>query len=216
MSIHKKTDTSVPHLREEQALYSLGYRRIAGLDEAGRGALAGPVVAAAVILPPEPDFPWVPMVRDSKLLQEKVRRHVFDCMIECRIEMGIGVVEPDVIDTINILNATRKAMKLALAALAEPPGYLLIDAVRLRNIPVPQKAIIRGDRMVLSIACASVVAKVTRDRIMLELDDRYPGYEFSRHKGYGTRKHLECLRRHGASRIHRMTYSPLRDLTRLI
>ncbi len=216
MSVRKKTDPNIPHLREEQALYSLGYRRIAGLDEAGRGALAGPVVAAVVVLPPEPDFPWVPMVRDSKLLQEKVRRHVFECMIECRIEMGIGVVEPDVIDTINILNATRRAMKLALAALAEPPGYLLIDAVRLRNIPVPQKAIIRGDRMVLSIACASVAAKVTRDRIMLELDERYPGYELGRHKGYGTREHLKCLRRLGASRIHRMTYSPLRDLTRLI
>jgi len=216
MSRYSKASSSIPHLREEQALFSLGYRRIAGLDEAGRGALAGPVVAAAVVLPSELDFPWVPMVRDSKLMQEKVRQRVFDSMNECKIEMGVGVVEPDVIDSVNILNATRKAMKLALAELSEPPGYLLIDAVRLRNMPVPQKAIIRGDRTVLSIACASVVAKVTRDRIMLELDERYPGYEFGRHKGYGTREHLECLRRHGASRIHRMTYSPLRDLTRLI
>jgi ribonuclease HII len=211
-----KADASLPNFREEQALLSAGYRRIAGLDEAGRGALAGPVVAAAVVLPAEPDFPWVPMVRDSKLLQAKVRQRIFDAMSECRIEMGVGVVEPDVIDAVNILNATMKAMKLALAELAEPPGYLLIDAVRLRNVPVPQKAIIRGDRTVLSIACASVVAKVTRDRIMLELDERYPGYEFGRHKGYGTRIHLECLRRYGASRIHRMTYSPLRDLARLI
>jgi ribonuclease HII len=211
-----KADSSLPNFREEQALLSSGYRRIAGLDEAGRGALAGPVVAAAVVLPAEPDFPWVPMVRDSKLLQAKVRQRIFDAMSECRIEMGVGVVEPDVIDAVNILNATMKAMKLALAELAEPPGYLLIDAVRLRNVPVPQKAIIRGDRTVLSIACASVVAKVTRDRIMLELDERYPGYEFGRHKGYGTRIHLECLRRYGASRIHRMTYSPLRDLARLI
>ena len=216
MSRYSKASSSIPHLREEQALFLLGYRRIAGLDEAGRGALAGPVVAAAVVLPSELDFPWVPMVRDSKLMQEKVRQRVFDSMNECKIEMGVGVVEPDVIDSVNILNATRKAMKLALAELSEPPGYLLIDAVRLRNMPVPQKAIIRGDRTVLSIACASVVAKVTRDRIMLELDERYPGYEFGRHKGYGTREHLECLRRHGASRIHRMTYSPLRDLTRLI
>jgi ribonuclease HII len=211
-----KADSSLPNFREEQALLSSGYRRIAGLDEAGRGALAGPVVAAAVVLPAEPDFPWVPMVRDSKLLQAKVRQRIFDAMSECRIEMGVGVVEPDVIDAVNILNATMKAMKLALAELAEPPGYLLIDAVRLRNVPVPQKAIIRGDRTVLSIACASVVAKVTRDRIMLELDERYPGYEFGRHKGYGTRIHLECLRRYGASRIHRMTYSPLRDLAWLI
>jgi len=216
MSRCVKAASNLPHLREEQALYSLGYRRIAGLDEAGRGALAGPVVAAAVVLPPEPDFPWVPMVKDSKLLQEKTRRHVFDCMNECSIEMGIGVVEPDIIDTVNILNATRRAMKLALSALAEPPGYLLIDAVRLRYMSVPQKAIIRGDRTVLSIACASVVAKVTRDRIMVELDGRYPGYRFARHKGYGTREHMECLRRHGACGIHRMTYSPLRDLARLI
>jgi ribonuclease HII len=211
-----KADASLPNFREEQALLSSGYLRIAGIDEAGRGALAGPVVAAAVVLPPKPLFPWVPMVRDSKLLQAKVRQRIFDAMSECRIEMGVGVVEPDVIDAVNILNATMKAMKLALAELAEPPGYLLIDAVRLRNVPVPQKAIIRGDRTVLSIACASVVAKVTRDRIMLELDERYPGYEFGRHKGYGTRIHLECLRRYGASRIHRMTYSPLRDLARLI
>jgi len=216
MSGRNRAASCLPHQREEQELLSFGYRRIAGLDEAGRGALAGPVVAAAVVLPPEPDFPWLPLVRDSKLLQEKQRQRIFDCMTESSIEMGIGVVEPDVIDAVNILNATRKAMELALAALSEPPGYLLIDAVRLRYVTVPQKAIIRGDRTVLSIACASVVAKVTRDRIMLELDERYPGYEFRRHKGYGTRKHLECLRRNGASRIHRMTYSPLRDLSRLI
>jgi ribonuclease HII len=213
---HKKATSSLPHFREEQALFSLGYRRIAGLDEAGRGALAGPVVAAAVILPPEHDFPWVPMVRDSKLLKENVRQIVFDSMHEYKIEIGIGVVGPDVIDAINILNATRRAMKLALEELSEPPGYLLIDAVRLRNMPVPQKAIIRGDLTVLSIACASVAAKVTRDHIMLELDERYPGYEFCRHKGYGTRLHMDCLRRNGASHIHRMTYSPLRDLARLI
>jgi len=216
MSHHKKATSSLPHFREEQALFSLGYRRIAGLDEAGRGALAGPVVAAAVILPPEHDFPWVPMVRDSKLLKEKVRQSIFDSMNEYKIEIGIGVVEPDVIDAINILNATRRAMKLALWELSEPPGYLLIDAVRLRNMPVPQKAIIRGDRTVLSIACASVAAKVTRDHIMLELDERYPGYKFGCHKGYGTRQHMECLRRNGASHVHRMTYSPLRDLARLI
>ena len=211
-----KAASRPPHFREEQALLSSGYHRIAGIDEAGRGALAGPVVAAAVVLPPEPNFLWVPMVRDSKLLQAKVRQRIFDAMSECEIEMGVGVVEPEVIDTINILNATRMAMKLALAELTEPPDYLLIDAVRLRNVTVPQKAIIRGDLNILSIACASVVAKVTRDHIMLELDELYPGYQFGRHKGYGTRMHMECLRTCGASRIHRMTYSPLRDLARLI
>jgi ribonuclease HII len=216
VSSHKKATSNLPHLKEEQELLSTGYRRIAGLDEAGRGALAGPVVAAAVVLPPDPHFPWLKLVKDSKLLQESERQQVFDCMAECGIEMGVGVVEPDVIDAVNILNATRKAMKLALSALSQPPEYLLIDAVKLRYISIPQKAIIKGDRTVLSIACASVVAKVTRDRIMLEMDGRYPGYEFARHKGYGTREHLDCLRRNGASGIHRMTYSPLRDLFRLI
>jgi ribonuclease HII len=214
--IRKKAASIFPNFVEEQALLSSGYRRIAGIDEAGRGALAGPVVAAAVVLPPEPLFPWVPLVKDSKLLQAKVRRRIFDAMKECGIEMGVGIVEPDVIDAVNILNATRMAMKLSLAELSEPPDYLLIDAVRLKGVPVPQKAIIRGDLTVLSIACASVVAKVTRDCIMLELDERYPGYQFGRHKGYGTRIHMECLRTCGASRIHRMTYSPLRDIARLI
>jgi ribonuclease HII len=214
--IRSKAASGLPHFREEQALLSSGYRRIAGIDEAGRGALAGPVVAAAVVLPPKPLFPWVPMVRDSKLLQAKVRQRIFDAMKDCGIEMGVGIVEPDVIDAVNILNATRMAMKFALQELSEPPDYLLIDAVRLKDLPVPQKAIIRGDLTVLSIACASVVAKVTRDRIMLELDESYPGYQFGRHKGYGTRVHLECLRACGASRIHRMTYSPLRDIARLI
>ncbi len=216
MSGRRKAASDLPHLNEERDLLSSGYRRIAGLDEAGRGALAGPVVAAAVILPPEPDFPWLKLVRDSKLLQEDERQHIFECMSSSGIEIGIGVVDSDVIDAVNILNATRKAMKLALAALARPPEYLLIDAVRLRYMSIPQKAIIKGDRTVLSIACASVAAKVTRDRIMVEMDGLYPGYEFARHKGYGTSDHLDCLRRNGASRIHRMTYSPLRDLFRLI
>jgi len=216
VSGRRKAASNFPHLKEERELLSSGYRRIAGLDEAGRGALAGPVVAAAVVLPPDPDFTWLKLVKDSKLLQEDEREQIFDCMSSCGIEIGVGVVEPDVIDAVNILNATRKAMKLALAMLAEPPEYLLIDAVRLRYMSIPQKAIIKGDRTVLSIACASVIAKVTRDRIMVELDGLYPGYEFARHKGYGTSKHLECLRRNGASRIHRMTYSPLRDLFRLI
>jgi len=206
----------IPNHDEEKALYSAGYRRVAGLDEAGRGALAGPVVAAAVVLPQKPDFHWLPMVRDSKLLRLKVRENIFTCMQDCGLEIGVGIVAPAVIDRVNILNATRQAMQLALERLIQPPDYLLIDAVSLPGLRIRQKGIIKGDRTVVSIACASVVAKVTRDRIMLELDADYPQYGFCHHKGYGTPEHLSCLRSYGASQVHRFTYAPVRALARFI
>jgi len=205
-----------PNHDEESTLYREGYRRIAGFDEAGRGALAGPVVAAAVILPEKPDFPWIPMVRDSKLLTGKSRERIFSLMRDSGIEIGIGIVPPQVIDSINILNATKKAMLSALHALAYPPDYLLIDALILPGLRIRQKGIIKGDRTVLSIACASVIAKVTRDHIMLELDVTYPQYGFRNHKGYGTARHIDCLRRSGACPFHRLTFAPLRELSRLI
>jgi ribonuclease HII len=205
-----------PNYAEESALYAAGYLRIAGFDEAGRGALAGPVVAAAVILPRKPDFPWIPMVRDSKLLTAKMRERIFNLMRDSGIETGIGIVPPQVIDSINILNATKKAMLSALEALPHPPDYLLIDALILPGLSIRQKAIIRGDRTVLSIACASIAAKVTRDHIMLELDAVYPQYGFCNHKGYGTARHMDCLQRYGACQSHRLTFAPLRDPARLI
>ena len=208
--------TDRPNHDEESALYKEGYRRIAGFDEAGRGALAGPVVAAAVILPQKPDFDWIPMVRDSKLLSGKTRERIFSRMRDCGIETGIGIVPPQVIDSINILNATKKAMLSALQALARPPDYLLIDALVLPGTGIRQKGIIKGDRTVLSIACASIAAKVTRDHIMLELDTGYPQYGFCNHKGYGTARHMDCLRRHGACQAHRLTFAPVRELSRLI
>jgi ribonuclease HII len=208
--------TERPNHDEESALYREGYRRIAGFDEAGRGALAGPVVAAAVILPEKPDFDWVPMVRDSKLLSGKKRERIFSLMQESGIETGIGIVPPQVIDSINILNATKKAMLSALQALARPPDYLLIDALALPGTLIRQKGIIKGDRTVLSIACASIAAKVARDHIMLELDVTYPQYGFCNHKGYGTARHIDCLRRHGACQAHRLTFAPVRELSRLI
>jgi len=208
--------TDRPNHDEESALYREGYRRIAGFDEAGRGALAGPVVAAAVVLPRKPDFDWIPMVRDSKLLSGKTRELIFSRMRDCGIETGIGIVPPQVIDNINILQATKKAMLSALKALAWPPDYLLIDALVLPGTRIQQKGIIRGDRTVLSIACASIAAKVTRDHIMLELDLTYPQYGFCNHKGYGTARHIDCLRRHGACQAHRLTFAPVRELARLI
>jgi ribonuclease HII len=205
-----------PNHAEESSLYLQGYRRIAGFDEAGRGALAGPVVAAAVILPREPGFNWIPLVRDSKLLTSKMRERIFGLMRDSCIEISIGIVPPQVIDRVNILNATKKAMLSALQALAHPPDYLLIDALVLPGVRIRQKGIVRGDRTVLSIACASIAAKVSRDHIMLELDADYPQYGFCSHKGYGTARHLDCLRRHGASEVHRFTFTPVRDLSRLI
>jgi ribonuclease HII len=208
--------TDRPNQDQESSLYREGYRRIAGFDEAGRGALAGPVVAAAVILPEKPDFDWISIVRDSKLLSAKTRELIFNRMQESGIETGIGIVPPQVIDNINILNATKKAMLSALQALARPPDYLLIDALVLPGTRIRQKGIIKGDRTVLSIACASIAAKVTRDHIMLELDVTHPQYGFCKHKGYGTARHIDCLRRHGACQAHRLTFAPVRELSRLI
>lgn len=205
-----------PGRTEEAALIKKGFRRIAGLDEAGRGALAGPVVAAAVILPEQADFNWLERVRDSKALTGETRENIFMLMHDSGIEIGVGIISADIIDSINILNATRKAMKMALEQFTAPPDYILTDAVNLPGMSIPQKGIIKGDRDVLIIACASVVAKVTRDRIMVELDLTYPQYGFCQHKGYGTRWHLECLQRHGASAIHRFTFAPVRELSRLI
>ena len=215
----KKADragVNQPGYDEESSLHAAGYRRIAGFDEAGRGALAGPVVAAAVVLPPEPSFSWIHLVRDSKLLSGKARERIFSLMQESGIEIGIGIVPPQVIDNINILNATKKAMTAALYSLGQPPDYLLIDALFLPGLRIRQKGIIRGDRTVLSIACASIAAKVTRDRIMLELDADYPLYGFCNHKGYGTTHHVDCLRRHGPCHAHRLTFAPVRGLARLI
>jgi ribonuclease HII len=205
-----------PDRSEEQALFAAGYRRVAGLDEAGRGALAGPVVAAVVVLPEHADFHWLAMVRDSKQLQKTIRENIFSLMQDSGLEFSAGIISPQIIDNINILNATKKAMKLAIGQLKKPPDYLLTDAVPLPRLRIPQKGIVKGDCSCLVISCASVVAKVTRDRIMLKLDAKYPQYKFRDHKGYGTSEHLKCLQRYGACHIHRMTFGPVRDLARMI
>jgi ribonuclease HII len=205
-----------PDRKEERSLYAAGYRRLAGVDEAGRGALAGPVVAAAVILPQGARFKWLSLVKDSKLLRAEIRENIFSLMRKCGVSFGVGVVEPSVIDSINILNATKKAMKMAVEQLSDPPDYVLTDAVFLPSFHIPQKNIIKGDRICLVISCASVVAKVTRDNIMLELHAQYPQYGFANHKGYGTSEHLECLQNNGACPAHRLTFGPVRDLKRLL
>ncbi|HEY79097.1 MAG TPA: ribonuclease HII [Dehalococcoidia bacterium] len=202
-----------PSFAEERDLQERGYRFVAGIDEAGRGPLAGPVVAAAVILPCPLAAPWLSQVRDSKQLLPARRESLFQYIQETAIAIGVGTVPHDVIDHRGIVHATRLAMQQAIERLSPPADYLLIDYLRLPGVPIPQKAITNGDTLCFSIACASIVAKVTRDRLMRETDSIYPGYGFAQHKGYGTRKHLACLRRLGPSPVHRRSFRPVKELS---
>lgn len=176
---------------------------IGGIDEAGRGPLCGPVVAACVILPKDVELLYL---NDSKKLSEKRRELLFPEIKEKAVSFGVGIVENDVIDEINILNATKLAMKKAIDSMSVRPEQLLIDAVHLDDIDIPQVAIIKGDAASVSIAAASVIAKVTRDHIMLEYDKKYPEYGFAHHKGYGTKAHYEALKKYGLTPIHRKTF----------
>ncbi len=201
-----------PDLAEELALYAQGYRLVAGIDEVGRGALAGDVVAAAVILPVDPGvLQRLHGVRDSKQLLPR-QRSILATVIQAEaIAIGLGRVSAPEIDCIGIVAATRRAMALAVAGLNPQPDYLLIDALHLPDISVPQKAIVKGDVHCLSIAAASVVAKVDRDAAMTSLDGEYPGYGLARNKGYGTAYHCQALLRLHPSPIHRLSYAPVRD-----
>ncbi len=205
---------STPSFIEEKRLEEQGYRLIAGIDEVGRGPLAGPLVAAAVILPLKPDISWLTLVRDSKQLTPQRRESLFPLINEAAIGVGIGILAPDAIDSNGMAMATRLAMCSAVEHLPWPPDFLLIDHVRLPELDLPQKGITRGDSLSLSIACASIVAKVTRDRMMVALDEVYPGYGFARHKGYATREHLSKLRRLGACPIHRRCFVTVRGCIR--
>jgi ribonuclease HII len=201
-----------PSLAEEQALASEGYRLVAGVDEAGRGALAGPVVAAAVIMPRHKKALWQSQVRDCKLLSPTQREKLFRPIQNVAIAVGIGMASAEIIDREGIVSATRLAMRLAIEQVSPLPDYLLIDYLRLPELSLPQKGITNGDRLCFSIACASIIAKVTRDRLMVELDQTYPGYGLANHKGYGTREHFARLRRLGPSAIHRRTFQPIKGM----
>jgi len=202
----------MPSFAEEEKLKAQGYQRIAGVDEAGRGALAGPVVAAAVILPSHLDAPWLREVRDSKQLPPVQREVLFHRIHEVAISVGIGLTPHYLIDEKGIVKATRLAMKLAVEQLSPPPQSLLIDYMRLPGVRLPQKGIVDGDSLCMSIACASIIAKVARDRLMVEFDKIYPGYGLAQHKGYGTREHLVCLARLGPCPIHRQSFQPVKDI----
>jgi ribonuclease HII len=205
--------SSLPTLDEELAWYRQGFKHIAGLDEAGRGCLAGPVVAAAVILPLERDCGALfAGVCDSKQLTPVQRERLYNVILGEATAVGVGIMPVEEITARNIVGATRGAMEAAIAALAVPPDALLLDALLLPAVPLPQRGLIKGDMRCLSIAAASIVAKVARDRMMVELDAQYPGYGFARHKGYATPEHLRALARLGPSPIHRPTFEPVRTL----
>jgi len=199
-----------PTFIEEKRLGEQGYRLIAGIDEVGRGPLAGPVVAAAVILPLDLVAPWLPLVRDSKELTPKRRASLFPLIEAAAVAIGVGFTGPEVIDNQGIVRATKIAMRSAVEQLAQAPDFLLIDFVALPEIALSQRSITKGDSHCLSIACASIIAKVTRDGIMVALDEEYPGYGFARNKGYATREHLLSLRQLGACPIHRKRFAPVR------
>jgi ribonuclease HII len=202
----------MPSFIEEELLEAQGYRLIAGIDEAGRGALAGPVVAAAVILPRQVNAPWLTEVRDSKQLTPARRELLFHHIHEIAISIGIGSAPHYLVDAQGIIRATRLAMRLAIGRLSPPPQSLLIDYMSLPEVRLPQKGITNGDNLCLSIACASIIAKVARDQLMVAFDRIYPGYGLAQHKGYGTREHFACLSRLGPCPIHRRSFRPVRDV----
>ena len=201
-----------PSFAEEKSLGAQGYQLIAGIDEAGRGALAGPVVAAAVILPHRLKGAWLDEVRDSKLLSPIKRDLLFHHIHQTAVSIGIGMTPPETIDDLGIIKATRLAMKAAIEQLSPPPQSLLIDYMHLPEVNLHQKGITNGDRLCFTIACASIMAKVARDRLMIALDRIHPGYGLAQHKGYCTQGHLSCLRQLGPCPIHRQSFRPVKDV----
>lgn len=208
----RQASKATPTYHQEAYLLSQGYSLVAGLDEVGRGPLAGPVMAGVAVLPASPRGRWVSLVRDSKQLTPAQRRHALSHLQEAALALEVGMCSPQEIDELGIVPATRLAMMRALSSLARSPQFLLLDAISLPEAGIPQRAIIRGDQTCLSIAAASIVAKVTRDRIMEEQEDAaHPGYGFARHKGYATAEHLRSLSLLGPCPIHRYSFAPVRQ-----
>ncbi len=201
-----------PDLRYERRLWRLGIESVAGLDEAGVGPMAGPVVAAAVIFPPET---FIKGVHDSKQIPAETRERLYPAIREQARAVGIGIAEIDEIDRLNIYWATMLASERAIAALCLKPQHVLVDGKKIPRLEFDQTRIVGGDRKSFCIAAASIIAKVTRDRIMCELEERYPGYGFGRHKGYCTADHFDALRRLGPSPIHRRSFAPVIEAAQL-
>lgn len=190
-------------LKYENEAYSKGYKYVCGVDEAGRGPLCGPVVAAAVILDKNAHLEGV---NDSKKLSEKKREKLFDDIMEKALAVGIGISDVDMIEEINILNATKEAMKEAISGLSIKPDFVLIDGNQDIQIDIDRTTVISGDALSESIAAASIIAKVTRDRMLREYDKEYPEYGFAKHKGYGTKMHIEAIKKYGLTPIHRPSF----------
>jgi len=193
----------------ERWLRNQGYSNVAGIDEAGRGPLAGPVVAAAVILPLNSRIQGV---TDSKRLTDNKRRQLFEKIHQRARSIGVGIADPEEIDRLNILQATMQAMRRAVDALEPIPDFLLVDGNTPIPTALPQRTLVKGEMRSISIAAASIIAKVTRDNMMLKLDEEFPQYGFAQHKGYGTAAHLRALREHGVCAVHRRSYRQVFDL----
>lgn len=193
----------------EMALWKEGVKWVAGVDEAGRGPLAGPVVAAAVILPAD-YMPWG--ADDSKKLSPALREELALEIKKHAVSWAIASISPSTVDEINIYQAAARAMQQAVRMLLVVPGHVITDAMRLKGLDIPQTPLIKGDSLSISVACASILAKVERDRIMREMEELYPGYGFGRHKGYATKEHLEALSRLGPCPIHRKSFEPVRSM----
>jgi len=188
----------------EHLAYKHNFNVICGIDEAGRGPLAGPVVAAAVILP---KGKVILGVNDSKKLSAKKRDELYDVIVQESVSYGVGIIDEKVIDKVNILNATKKAMRIAVESLKNKPECLFIDSERLEDVKIKQKSIVKGDTLSISIASASIIAKVTRDRMMEDYDKEYPIYGFAKHKGYGTKEHIQAIKENGICPIHRISFT---------
>ena len=201
-----------PTFIEEKLFLAQGYSFIAGIDEVGRGCLAGPVAAAAVILPLRNRTGWLKQVRDSKKLTAEKRETLSTEIKAGAVAFGVGFVSADEIDKNGIVPATQQAMRIAIEQLSPQPDALLIDYFRLPGVKLPQKGVVDGDSLCISIACASIIAKVARDNLMVELDKTYPGYGLAHHKGYGTAEHRECLEKLGPTPLHRRYFGHVTEL----
>ena len=207
----------MPNLDIEQDVRSVQYKYIAGVDEVGRGPLAGPVVSAAVVLPHDlvGDEDWLSVINDSKKLSESKRQMAYEIISREAVSVAVGITNASTIDSVGILPATISSMFTALRGLEVSPDFVLFDFIPLKDSEYPYRTVVKGDTKSYSISAASIIAKVTRDELMKEADEQYPGYGFSGHKGYGTAKHLDAIKRLGPCEIHRRSFAPIKNYVRI-
>ena len=207
----------MPNLDIEQDVRSVQYKYIAGVDEVGRGPLAGPVVSAAVVLPHDltGDEGWLGVINDSKKLSESKRQMAYEIISREAVSVAVGITNASTIDSVGILPATISSMFTALRGLEVSPDFVLFDFIPLKDCEYPYRTVVKGDTKSYSISAASIIAKVTRDELMKEADEQYPGYGFSGHKGYGTAKHLDAIKRLGPCEIHRRSFAPIKNYVRI-